>query len=215
MLAAWRASMGDVERRLALRVPVHGFAVCYGDALPVCGRIENISRSGALLDIAGTPSGAMLELELKVGTGTARVTARPVRIEQGARRTKLALQFADLSPMDREVLDAAIDEAAAVVARRPVLVLDGDISRRRTLVAQLAERGMTPLAPHTPLDAIDLLTNSQLPVSVALIAPSFGHSLEALQQLVADSFPWVRAATISDDVEATAHHALRLLPALA
>jgi len=214
MLAAWRVRMGDGERRLALRVPVHGSAICYGDALPVSGRIENLSRNGALLDIAGTPSGATLELELRVGTAVARITARPIRVERSARRTKLALQFADLSADDRSVIESAIDDAVAAASRRPVRVLDDDHSRRRVLVAQLAEQGMTPLAPRTPLAAVDLLTNAQMAVCVALLAPSFGHSLEALEQLVAD-FPWVRATPITDDVDATVRRALHLAPTLA
>jgi len=203
--------MGEGERRLALRVPVHGQAVCYGDALPVRGTIENLSRTGALLEVASPPVGDTLDVFLKTGVGTARVTARPVRIEKVARRTRIALQFGELAPADREV----VEEAIAAAARRPVLVLDDDHARKRALVRELSQLGMTPLAPRTPLDAIDLLTNAQPAVSVALLAPSYGHSLEALSQLVADSFPWVRAAEISDDVDATVRSALRLAPALA
>ena len=67
---------------------------------------------------------------------------------------------------------------------------------------------MTPLAPRTPLEAIDLLTRTQLHVNVCLLAPSFGQSTAELRALVSDSFPWVSTAEISDDVEDTVDRAL-------
>jgi hypothetical protein len=38
---------------------------------------------------------------------------------------------------------------------------------------------------------------------VALLAPSFGQSSAELRALFAESFPWVTAAEISNDVDAT------------
>jgi hypothetical protein len=66
---------------------------------------------------------------------------------------------------------------------------------------------MTPLAPRTPLEAIDLLARSHLHINVCLLAAGFGHSADQLRALVAESFPWVTAADISDDVEATVDRA--------
>lgn len=201
--------MGEVarERRAALRVPVRGVAVCYGDNPPVRGTIENLSSTGALINMAGTPAGAILELELKLGASTPRVTARSVRIEQGPQRTRIALCFDELDADVRADIDAAIVHAVVAAERRPVLVIDDDSRRRASLLALLESHGMTPVSARTPLDAIAVLTSPQLAVSVALLAPSFGHSLDALHHLVSDSFPWVRAAEISDDLEATLERA--------
>ncbi len=195
--------MGDVERRAALRVPVHGIAVCYGAQAPLRGTIENLSSSGALVSMTGTPATDSLELELKLGIHSGRVTARTVRVERTARRTRLALAFDELDDRVRAAIDAAIDHAVIAAERRPVLVIDDNAPRRAALVGALEGQGMSPVAARTPLDAIAILTNPHLAVSVALLAPSFGHSLEALRLLVSDSFPWVRDAEITNDVFST------------
>jgi hypothetical protein len=150
----------------------------------------------------------LLELELALGGAPVRITARPVRVESGSPRTRLALQFADVAPADRGAIDAAIDGAVAAASRPRVLVIDDDQRRLRALILALEANGLTALAPRTPLDAIDMLMNPQLAVSTALLAPSFGHSLDALEALVADSFPWVRAAPIGDDIAETARRAV-------
>ena len=199
----------DVERRSALRVPVRGVAVCYGDNLPVRGTIENLSSSGALINLSGVPDGDSLELELKLGHTSGRVTARSVRVEHLARRTRVALTFDHVDEHVRAAIDAAIDHAVIAAERRPVLVIDDNLRRRATLVALLESQGMAPVSARTPLDAIAVLTNPQLAVSVALLAPSFGHSIDALHHLVSDSFPWVCAAEISDDPYATLDRAQR------
>lgn len=197
--------MGDVERRAALRVPVHGIAVCYGEPSPLRGTIENLSSSGALINIADAPcSDAVdLDLELKLGIHSGRVTARTVRVERGPRRTRVALRFEDLDDRVRAAIDAAIDHAVIAAERRPVLVIDENQHRRAALLGALEGQGMSPVSARTPLDAIAILTNPHLAVSVALLAPSFGHSVDALRHLVSDSFPWVRDAEISDDIFST------------
>lgn len=198
-------AMGEVERRASVRVPARGVTVCYGGTAPVRGTIENLSSTGALVTFDHAPSSSDLDLdlELKLGTASARISARVVRSEG----KRIGLSFDDLDPAVRDAIDTAIDSALVAAARRPVLVIDDNVKRRASLLALLETQGMTPIAPRTPLDAIDLLTNGYLAVSVALLAPSFGHSLEALEHLVSDSFPWVRAAEISDDVQATVQRA--------
>jgi hypothetical protein len=196
------------ERRRALRVPVHGVAVWRGES-PVHGTIENLSRSGALVTLAAPPDASVHELELKLGNSSGHVTASTVRVERSPRRTRLALHFEHIDPRLRAAIETSTDHAVAAAARKPVLVIDGDVSRRAGLLAKLSHHGMLPLAANTPLDAVDLLTNAQLLVSVCLLAPSFGQSLTDLHQLVADSFPWVRATDISDDLEDTVERAER------
>jgi hypothetical protein len=180
------------------------------------GTIENLSASGALVQLTAAPSAQLVDLgwsdlgvELQLGAGSGaetrgRVIARSVRVE----RDRIALEFDDVDPAVRATIDAAIDGAVRAAQRRPVLVVDVPSERRHDLVARLSARGMTPLAPRTPLEAIELLTRAYLHVNVALLAPSFGQSTDELRALVSDSFPWVSTADISDDVEATVDRAL-------
>jgi hypothetical protein len=197
------------ERRRAMRVPVRGVAVFYAEDGAMHGRIENLSESGALVSVVGMPAEEdTFDVELKLGVDTGWVCARTVRIERAARRFKIAVQFDRLDETVRSAIETAIASALRAAQRRPILVLDERIARRHDLATRLAARGMTPLAPRTPLEAIDLLTRTQLHVDVCLVAPSFGHSAAELRALVSESFPWVRATDISDDLDATVDRAL-------
>jgi hypothetical protein len=201
--------MGD-ERRRALRVPVRGVAVFHtpgGDGA-LHGIIENLSASGALISLSGEHDGTHVrDVELKLGLDSGRVVARTVRIERDVRHTHVGITFEHVDPSLRAAIEAAIEGAVRAAARRPVLVVDDRSARRSDLVARLVARGMTPVAPRTPLEAIDLLARSHLHINVCLLAAGFGHSADQLRALVAESFPWVTAADISDDVDATVERA--------
>ena len=204
--------MGDLawsERRSALRVPVRGVAVFYAEDGATHGTIENLSASGALVTVAGVPNEQSLDVELKLGVDSGWVSARTVRVEKTAKRWRIAVAFENMDPAVAASIDAAITSAIRAAQRRPILVIDDRIGRRTDLVTRLAARGMTPLAPRTPLEAIDLLTRTQLHVNVCLLAPSFGQSTAELRALVSDSFPWVSTAEISDDIDATVDRALQ------
>jgi hypothetical protein len=198
-----------MERRSALRVPVRGVAVFYAEDGATHGTIENLSSSGALVTVAGVPNDKALDVELKLGVDSGWVSARTVRIEKTAKRWRIAVAFEHVDPAVAASIDAAISSAIRAAQRRPILVIDDRIPRRHDLVTRLAARGMTPLAPRTPLEAIDLLTRTQLHVNVCLLAPSFGQSTAELRALVSDSFPWVSTAEISDDIDATVDRALQ------
>ena len=204
--------MGDLaswsERRRALRVPVRGVAVFYAEEGAMHGTIENLSSSGALVSVAGVPFDESLDVELKLGDDSGWVSARTVRIERTARRWRIAVQFDRVDAQMRAAIEGAIDHALRAAQRRPILVIDDRPARRVNLATRLAARGMTPLAPRTPLEAIDLLTRTQLHVNVCLLAASFGQSVDELRALVSDSFPWVATAEITEDVEATVDRAL-------
>jgi hypothetical protein len=225
--------MGDLaswsERRRALRVPVRGIAVFYGEDGAMHGRIENLSRGGALVTVSGVPAEQsdheIREVELKLGGDSGWVSARTVRVERvphagreaslresltRGRRWKIAVKFDRVEPPVRAAIEQAIEAALRAAQRRPILVLDDHVARRVDLVTRLAARGMTPLAPRTPLEAIDLLARAQLHVNVCLIASSFGHTCDELRTLVTESFPWVSSAEIGDDLEATVDRALEL-----
>jgi len=211
MLLLAEGTMGDLawsERRSALRVPVRGVAVFYAEDGATHGTIENLSTSGALVTVAGVPSEQALDVELKLGADSGWVSARTVRVEKLAKRWRIAVAFEHVDPSVAASIDSAITSSIRAAQRRPILVIDDRIPRRHDLVTRLAARGMTPLAPRTPLEAIDLLTRTQLHVNVCLLAPSFGQSTAELRALVSDSFPWVSTAEISDDVDATVDRAL-------
>ncbi|MEO6774972.1 MAG: hypothetical protein ABI467_18545 [Kofleriaceae bacterium] len=170
--------------------------------------IENLSASGALFVTSQTLDRAIVRdtcaiVELKLGLESGWLSARTVRVERIAQQTRIAVEFGQMEPELRAAIEAAIEGAIAAAARRPVLVVDDQSARRADLIARLSARGMTPLAPRTPLEAVDLLARSHLHINVALLAPSFGQSRSDLRELLAESFPWVTAEDISNDVEAT------------
>lgn len=200
--------MGDLERRSALRVPVRGVAVFHKEDGAVHGTIENLSSSGALVSVRGVPTDGLHDVELKLGGESGWVSARTVRVERTARRVRIAVTFDRVDDPLRAVIEGAIEHALRAARQRPILVIDELMVRRTELATLLAARGMTPFVPSTPLEAIDLLTRTQLHVNVIVFAPSFGHSGDELRALVSDSFPWVSTAEISDDLEATVDRAL-------
>lgn len=189
------------ERRNALRVAVRGTAVLYADDRATVGTIENLSQTGALVSVQGMPAGSSLDVELKLGDETSWVSARTVRIDRS--RMRIAVVFNDVDDRVRAAIETAIEHAVRAAHRRPVLILDGERSRRVALATRLAARGMTPLVPRTPLEAIDLLTRPQLHVNVAVLMAT-----SELHGVIADSFPWVSTAAISDDIDATVQRAV-------
>jgi len=196
------------ERRRALRVPVRGVAVVYCNGRPLHGTIENISHGGALLTVGSRPTEPQLDIEIRVAEGGGSVTARTVRVEPCARQWRVAVAFERVDAALHASIDAAIASARGAARRRPILVIDENSDRKRQLIARLSNRGMTPLAPETPLEAIDLLSRAQLHVGVCLLGPGFGVATTDLRAALTDSFPWIRVAEITDDLEATTHQAI-------
>lgn len=208
------------ERRGALRVPVRGVAVFHSSQTngPLHGSLENLSQSGALVNVASKPGESTtldVELRLPAPDGNGWVSARAVRVEAAGKRWRVAVAFDRVEPAMREAIDATITAALSAARRRPILVIDDRTERRASLIERLFDRGMTPLAPKTPLEAIDLLTRSQLHVSVCLLAPGFGVPTTDLAAILSDSFPWVTTTEISDDLEATAGRAIEAWSATA
>ena len=200
------------ERRPAMRVPVRGVAVFHANG-PVHGVLENLSQTGALInfatpfDVEGRATGE-LDLELRLSEGDGWVAARAVRREAAAKRWRVAVAFERVDPAMRDAIEATIHGAVEAARRRPVLIIDDQHDRRASLIERLSDRGMTPLAPRTPLEAIDLLTRTQLHVNVCLLAPGFGVPSHDLAAVLTDSFPWITTTMISDDLDATAHNAI-------
>jgi hypothetical protein len=197
------------------------------------GRIENLSETGALVSLAAGRAfepdlvdrsgfagprstaeggcGGGIDLELKLGVDTGWVSARAVRVERTrnhAQRWHVAVAFDHVGDTMRSAIEAAIACALRAAQRKPVLVVDERLARRRDLAARLGARGLTPLVPKTPLEAVDLLARAQLHVAVCLVAPSFGQSAAELRTFVTDAFPGVSTADISDDLDATVERAV-------
>jgi CheY-like chemotaxis protein len=196
------------ERRGALRVPVRGVGVLYASDGPLHGMLENLSLTGALVSVASRPADTELDIELRLDGGSGWVAARIVRAEPVGRQWRLAVTFDRVDGALKGAIEAAIAVARGAAQRRPILVIDENADRKRALIAQLAELGMTALAPRTPLEAIDLLTRAQLHVGVCLLAPGFGVPSTDLRAALVDSFPWLSVTDITDDLDATTHHAL-------
>jgi hypothetical protein len=178
-------------------------AVIHAQEGPLHGSIENLSYGGALVNVAAplVPFfAADVELELPGDAQRGTVGARTVRVEVNPRRRwRIAVAFDRVDDQMRDAIDNTISIALAAARTRPILVIDDRHDRRARLIELLATRGMTPLAPRTPLDAIELLTRAQLHVDVALLAP--GSELAAV---IEDSFPWVSTTEIDDDYETSA-----------
>jgi hypothetical protein len=194
--------MLPTDRRRALRVPVRGVAVLHSQEGPLHGAIENLSYGGALVDVS-TPLAPFFaaDLELRFGNHNSVVAARTVRVEVKPRRKwRVAVAFDGVDAATRDAIDATITSAIAAARRRPILVIDDQVERRDALIELLLGRGMTPLAPRTPLDAIELLTRAQLHVDICLLSPTSRDIATVLE----DSFPWVTTTEIDDDYETSA-----------
>lgn len=196
------------ERRRTLRIPVRGVAVLYATGGPLHGMIENLSQGGALVSVANRPNEQELDMEIRLAEGSGWVVAQILRVEPHGRQWRIAVTFNRVDASLSAAIDASITSARGAARRRPILVIDENSDRKRDLITRLADRGMTPLAPNTPLEAIDLLTRSQLHVGVCLLAPGFGVPSTDLRAVLTDSFPWVSVAEITDDLDATTHQAL-------
>jgi hypothetical protein len=197
------------ERRRALRVPVRGVAVLYASGGPLHGMIENLSQTGALVTVASRRTEEQLDMEIRLAEGSGWVVARVVRVEPHARQWRVAVAFDRVDQALREAIEASIASARGAARRRPILVIDENTVRKNNLITRLSDQGMTPLAPKTPLEAIDLLTRSQLHVGVCLLAPGFGVPSHDLRAVLTDSFPWVSVAEITDDLDATTRQAIK------
>ena len=195
------------DRRRALRVPVRGFAVLYANGGPLHGMIENLSQSGALVSVASRPP-EELDMEIRLTEGSGWVVGRVVRVESQARQWRIAVAFDRVDDSLKDAIDASIASARGAARRRPILVIDENTDRKNSLITRLSDHGMTPLAPKTPLEAIELLTRSQLHVGVCLLAPGFGVPSHDLRAVLSDSFPWISVAEITDDLDATTHQAI-------
>jgi hypothetical protein len=208
-MATTETSVGGSERRRAPRVPLHGFAVLHGERVAARGSIENLSLGGALLRLREpTPidrqQGMAIDLRLSSATRIT-VAAETVRIERRDDGARVAVRFRRLTADHEDAIEDAIANAIAAARARPVLVVDGIEDRRLDLADALRDLRMTPLAPRTPLEVIDLLSTPERNVRIAAVGARFGdvHGRE-IAEVIAESFPWVRIMYIGNDARAMA-----------
>jgi hypothetical protein len=210
------------ERRRAPRAPAHGTAILHGDHGVLYGNIENLSLGGLLISVASAPRWEIdgdpgtLDIELRFGPeraptrmahgtipphgmmpGTLAATGHPVRIEPGPDRVRIAVAFDRLFAAAEDEIEAEIEAALGAALARPVLIIDDNEPRRRRLATEVSHRGMTPLVPRTPLEAIDLLSRSRLHVAVCAVAERFADIPSGeLRAFLAEGFPWVQTLAI-------------------
>lgn len=189
------------ERRAAVRVPVRGIAVLRATGHEIHGSLHNLSRTGALVGVSHGFAGRDVDLELRVDGMLAEMPATAIRFD--GTHVALAFDTARIDERTRAALDSTISSAISAALRRPVLVIDDHVQRRDSLIARLTMHGMTPIAPQTPLEAVDLLTRSPTHVAVALVAPFRSIEAATLHAVLTESFPHLRIAMISDDLEDT------------
>jgi len=170
--------------------------------------VENLSTNGALVSVPASLGTDFDDLELNLGFDSGRVAARTVRVEPGAARTRIAVEFEQVDRALRLAVASAIEFARMSALRRPIVILDEMPERRTALVDRLRRAGMTAVAPKTPLEAFDQLTRTSRVGCVCLMTSCFGQSVVGLRNVIAETFPWVATNVIGDDVDATVDRAL-------
>jgi hypothetical protein len=183
-------------------------AVFFDGTRPVPAMLENLSATGALLTIPADRTARLDDIGLRIGLDSGRLAARAVRVEHASRRTRIALTFQYVDAHVRAVIDDAIDLSRAIAKRRPIIVLDDNETRRSILVDRLRGRGMSALAPTTPLDAFDELSRAHQKGCVCLLAPAFGQSAVGLRNVICETFPWAVTNMIGDEIDPTVDRAL-------
>ena len=165
--------MGDLaswsERRRALRVPVRGVAVFYAEDGAMHGTIENLSSSGALVTRRAAfhstrpRASSSSSATRPAGSARARCASSAARTPRGGSRSRSIASTIRCAARSRAAIEHALARSAAPADPRDRRSHGARAGARST---RLAARGMTPLAPRTPLEAIDLLTRTQLHVNV-------------------------------------------------
>lgn len=200
----------QTECRRDLRVPVRGEAILYSDMGRMHATLDNLSRSGMMLTLASPPIEVdpSVDVELRMLGGGGWVSGYVIRVEQDGDRWHVAIGFDCIEHEMRDRIERAVTAARSTIQSRPVLVIDDRNDRRMRLVEQLKQRGFTPLAPKTPLEAMDFLSRPQLHVDVCLLGGTgFALTPDELAAILSDTFPWVTTAKIDDDLEATTERA--------
>ena len=200
------ATLG-LDRRRALRAPVHGGAVLYGRRAAIHGGIENLSLSGVLVRTREQVGrGITIDVHLLLPeAGRPAVRGHVVRTEHHEDGVRIAIQFDRVSADAEDAIEDEIVAAFQASQRRPVMVIDGSEDRRHDLAEALRARSMTPLTPRTPLEVVHALSNPHQHVEVCLVSCEFGDVQgRELASFIHESFPWVRIMYVGTDAAESA-----------
>ena len=197
------------NRRRHERARVRGGVVLHVDDRAVRGRIVNLSASGVLVaeevGQALLPEGARVSLELEVERrGWVRQDGDVRRRHGGA----VAIEFAGPSPALVDVIEGEVLAAQEAERMPRVVVVDPSAPRRKQLAARLRAAGCQSLEASTPLEAVDLLERSCVPVrAVAVAERTESQTLaDELVEFLADAHPTLRLGLIVDNTTKRAPH---------
>ncbi len=199
------------EKRRALRAPVHGHAILHGHRGAEAGVIHNLSLSGALVGVhEPLDEQDALTVELRLPTA-ARFTLRghAVRVDRRDDSPRMAVVFERVSADAEDAIEDAVVNALTATRAHCVMIVDAIEERRIDVAEAMRARDLTPLAPRTPLEVIDLLGDPTNQIDVCAVSARFaGLAGGDLTSFLKEAFPWVRIVRIGDDVVAVADDAV-------
>ena len=94
-----------MDKREAVRVPVHAQASCRGSGIVIEGLVEDVSRSGLFLRAPmGLRPGSAAEIEVDlVGEPPLHLEVEVVRVEVGSGREGMGLRFVESPEQNRSL----------------------------------------------------------------------------------------------------------------
>ena len=141
--------------------------------------VENLSAGGALLKGAPLlPLGSLLQIELELPEGL-RLPLFAEVVRQAAHQSDktVALAFKGLTASVEDTISDAVVRQLERQARLRypcALVADGQGSDRRTVASDLGDLGLFVFQAATPLDALELATDPENEVGLAVIDTDLG-----------------------------------------
>ena len=203
------------NRRRHDRAQVNGCVVLHApEGAAVRGRIVNLSAGGVLVVEEGLPprlaEGTRVGLELETDRhGWVRQDGGVLRRIDGA----VAIEFVEPSPVVVDVITGEVLAAQEAQKAPRVVVVDPSGPRRKKLAAALRAAGCQSIEASTPLEAVDALERSRVPVVAVAVAESTQSQTLAdeLVEFLAEAHPSLRLGLIVDNTAKPPHpHARHL-----
>lgn len=202
------------NRRRHDRAQVNGCVVVHAPEGAVRGRIVNLSAGGVLVVeqasraplAEGTRVGIELETERR---GWVRQDGGVLRRVDGA----VAIEFVEPSPVLIDVITGEVLAAKEAQRAPRVVVVDPSRPRRMKLAAALRAAGCHSIEASTPLEAVDALERSRVPVVAVAVAESTQSQTLAdeLVEFLAEAHPSLRLGLIVDGAAKAPHPRARHL----
>lgn len=196
------------NRRRHDRARVQGCVVVHGPDGEVRGRIVDLSAGGVLVAeaAAGTrfAEGTRVELELEIERrGRVRQHGGVLRRVDGG----VVIAFDAPPPAVVEVIAGEVRDAQEARRTPHVVVVDPSVPRRRRLAAALRAAGCESIEAATPLEAVDAMERSRVPICAVAVAETTRSQTLAdeLVEFLAEAHPSLRLALIVDNTEKPSH----------